>query len=106
MDKNYWNNIYHSKSEREVSWFQDVPEKSLDIIAALGLAVNDSIIDVGGGESHLVDHLLAKGFKNLSILDISSAALNKTKIRLGGNSKFVKFIVSDITKFAPPEKYK
>ena len=106
MNKNYWDNIYRSKSETEVSWFQEIPAKSLELIAELELAFNESVIDVGGGDSHLVDHLLSKGFRNLSILDISTAALDKAKVRLGENSKFVKFIASDITKFDPPEKYK
>ena len=106
MNKNYWENIYRSKSETEVSWFQEVPAKSLELIAELELAFNESVIDVGGGDSHLVDHLLAKGFRNLSIVDISSTALDKVKVRLGENSKFVKFIASDVTKFDPPEKYK
>ena len=87
-------------------WYQDIPVKSLDLIAELGLASGDGIIDIGGGDSHLVDHLLAKGFRNLSILDISSAALDKARSRLGENSKFVKFIASDITNFDPQEKYK
>lgn len=106
MDKNYWDNIYRAKSETEVSWFQEVPAKSLNLIAELGLEYQDSIIDIGGGDSHLVDHLLAKGFRNMSVLDISSAALERAKARLGEDSKFVKLIVSDITKFDPPEKYK
>jgi ubiquinone/menaquinone biosynthesis C-methylase UbiE len=105
MDKNYWDNIYRGKSEKEVSWFQEVPAKSLELIAELGLGLQDGIIDIGGGDSHLVDHLLAKGFRNISVLDISSAALERAKVRLGENSKFVKFIASDITKFNPAEQY-
>lgn len=106
MNKNYWDNIYRSKSEQEVSWYQDIPSKSLGLIAELELKPNDRIIDIGGGDSHLVDHLLANGFRDISILDISSAALDKTQARLGENSKFVKFIASDITKFEPLEQYK
>ncbi|MBP9709234.1 MAG: methyltransferase domain-containing protein [Oligoflexales bacterium] len=106
MDKNYWDNIYRAKSEKEVSWYQETPAKSLELIAELGLSPNDPIIDIGGGDSHLVDHLLVQGFKNISILDISGAALEKAKARLGEESKLVKFITSDITKFDPQEKYK
>lgn len=106
MDKKYWDNIYQSKSEKDVSWHQDIPAKSLDLIAELGLEPTDSIIDIGGGDSRLVDHLLAMGFRNISILDISSASLDKVRSRLGHNSKLVKFITSDITKFNPQEKYK
>lgn len=106
MDKNFWDTIYLTKSEKEVSWYQETPVKSLELIAELGLSFNDSIIDIGGGDSCLVDHLLAKGFKNISVLDISSSALEKTKKRLGEDGKIVKFITSDITKFDPQEKYK
>lgn len=106
MDKNYWDNIYKSKSETDVSWFQGVPKKSLELISELNLNPDDSIIDIGGGDSHLVDHLLDIGFKNLSVLDISSAALKKAKERLGERAGQVKFIASDITKFQPTEKYK
>ena len=106
MDKNYWDDIYRSKSEKEVSWHQDVPARSLELISELKLATTDSIIDIGGGESHLVDHLLKEGFKDISILDISSAALEKTKARLGERAAPVKFIASDITKFNPTEHYK
>jgi ubiquinone/menaquinone biosynthesis C-methylase UbiE len=106
MDKNHWENIYRNQTEKEVSWYQDVPSKSIELIAELKMSPDDAIIDVGGGDSHLVDHLLVKGFKFLTVLDISSVALDKTKERLGTNSKFVKFIASDITKFDPHEKYK
>jgi len=106
MDKSYWDDIYKSKSETDVSWFQSVPKKSLELISELNLDPNDSILDVGGGDSHLVDHLLDKGFKNLSVLDISSAALEKAKVRLGDKAELVKFIASDITKFKPIEKYR
>lgn len=106
MDKNYWDNIYKSKSETDVSWFQGVPKKSLELISELNLNPDDSIIDIGGGDSHLVDHLLDIGFKNLSVLDISSAALKKAKERLGERAGQVKFIASDITKFQSTEKYK
>lgn len=106
MDKKYWDDIYRSKSEIEVSWHQEIPTKSLELISDLNLEPSDSIIDIGGGDSRLVDHLLAKGYKNISILDISSEALEKAKTRLAENLKFVKFIASDITKFVPSEKYK
>ncbi len=106
MNKDFWNDIYQSKSEKEVSWYQDTPIKSLELITELEIGSDDSIIDVGGGDSHLVDHLLAKGFRNISVLDISSAALDKARERLGEKSNFVKFIVSDVTKFEPKEKYK
>ncbi len=105
VDSKFWDNVYDKKSEKEVSWYQDVPAKSLELIAELNLSLEDAIIDVGGGESHLVDHLQSMGFKDISILDISSLALEKTKARLGENANKVKFITSDVTKFKPSEKY-
>jgi ubiquinone/menaquinone biosynthesis C-methylase UbiE len=105
MNPNYWDDIYRENSEKEVSWFQAIPQKSLELISELGLLPDDRIIDVGGGDSHLVDHLLSKGFTNISVLDISAAALDKAKARLAERSKFVKFIASDITKFKPQETY-
>lgn len=106
MDSKFWDNVYGSKSEKEVSWFQENPAKSLELIEELNLAPNDGVIDIGGGDSHLMDHLLMKGFRNLSVLDISSTALEKAKARLGDRASLVKFIASDITKFDPVEKYK
>lgn len=106
MDSKHWENVYSAKSENEMSWFQEVPAKSLELITEMKLAPNDSIIDIGGGDSRLVDHLLEKGFQRISVLDISSAALDRAKARLGEKSNLVRFIVSDITKFHPVEKYK
>ncbi len=106
MNENFWDNVYKTKSEREVSWFQEVPTKSLELIAEMELSPNDSIIDIGGGDSRLVDSLLSQGFKNISILDISSVALDKAKLRLSEHSNSIKYITSDITKFIPTEKYK
>ena len=106
MDENHWDNIYRNKNEKEVSWYQEVPSRSLELITELKMSAEDAIIDIGAGDSHLGDHLLAKGFKHLTILDISTAALDKVRERLGKHSNSVKFISSDITKFDPQEKYK
>jgi trans-aconitate methyltransferase len=105
MDKKHWEDIYQKKSESEVSWFQEKPIKSLELIDELKLKLTDKIIDVGGGDSHLVDHLLDKGFQNITVLDISEAALERAKKRLAGKAQLVRFIVSDVTKFNPSEKY-
>lgn len=106
MDENHWDNVYRNKNENEVSWYQNVPTRSLELITELKLSPDDEIIDIGGGDSHLVDHLLAKGFEHLTILDISSAALDRVKERISKHSNSVKFISSDITKFDPQETYK
>ncbi len=106
MDETYWDNIYSKKQEQNVSWYQAVPAKSLELIAELELDSSASIIDVGGGDSRLVDHLLAKGFSNITILDISATALERANARLHKVAKTVKFIPADVTKFEPPERYK
>jgi ubiquinone/menaquinone biosynthesis C-methylase UbiE len=106
MDSKYWDEIYQTRSENDLSWFQETPKRSLELISELGLTAQDSIIDIGGGDSRLIDHLLKKGIRKISVLDISSAALSRAKTRLGENSKSVTFIDSDVTKFNPPEKYK
>lgn len=106
MESKFWNHIYEEKSETEVSWFQEIPTQSLKFINELNLNKMDSIIDIGGGDSHLVDHLLKEGFSDISLLDISSVSLEKAKVRLGELSKSVRFIVSDVTKFQPTKKYK
>lgn len=78
-----WEGIYTTKGVNEVSWFREHLEPSLDLIESAGLAPDDSIIDVGGGASTLVDDLLNRGYKNVTVLDISPAALERTKERLG-----------------------
>lgn len=105
MDSNFWDDVYKKKSEHEVSWFQDFPKCSLAFISDFNLAVDAQIIDVGGGESRLVDHLLEQSFFNISILDISAKSLEKTKKRLGKRAENINFIVSDITLFRPNKKY-
>jgi SAM-dependent methyltransferase len=105
MESKHWNDVYKNKSEKEVSWFQAVPEKSLELINDLNLPSTASIIDIGGGDSRLADHLLSKGFQDITILDISKVALEKAKDRLKDKSNLVKYIESDITKFNPLQKY-
>lgn len=106
MDSNFWDDIYKKKIEKEMSWFQDNPETSLSIVKSFNLKPDDKIIDVGGGDSRFVDHLLDLGFKDITVLDISALALEKTRIRLKDKLSNVKFIATDITKFMPTEKYK
>lgn len=104
-DAEYWNNIYETKAENEVGWYQEQPSQSLNFIEAAQLPKDAKIIDIGGGHSFLVDHLLELGYQNLSVLDISKAALSKTKKRLGERAKNVNWIVSDITNFNTSEKF-
>jgi len=103
--KTHWENVYQSKNENQVSWYQKVPVKSIDMINSLNLNFESKIIDVGAGESRLVDNLLKLGFKNITVLDISSKSIEKTKNRLGKYSNLVNWIVSDIVDFKPLENY-
>jgi Methylase involved in ubiquinone/menaquinone biosynthesis len=91
MDKQaHWENIYTAKDSTAASWFQAHLSKSLELIDSANLDADAQIIDVGGGTSTLVDDLLARGFRNITVLDISSAALEKTKDRLGNQAAKVR----------------
>lgn len=103
--KNHWENVYNTKSPEEVSWTQAVPKTSLEFISSLGLPKDASIIDVGGGDSKLVDHLLDLGFENITVLDISEKALERAQLRLGDRAVKVNWIASDITKFKTEKTY-
>ena len=99
--KDHWENVYESKKPNQVSWTQKSPKTSLAFIQSFGLDKSAKIIDVGGGDSNLVDHLIENGYLNVTVLDISEKALEKAKKRLGAKADIVSWIVSDITKFVP-----
>jgi ubiquinone/menaquinone biosynthesis C-methylase UbiE len=101
--KNHWNNIYATKPVDGVSWYQQKPEKSLQIIHQFTPSINHpNVIDVGGGTSTLVDYLLADGYDSLVILDIAESALAQTKQRLGDVAQKVSWLVADITNIDLP----
>ena len=101
----HWEAVYTSKGENEVSWFQENPETSLRLIRDAGASASSAIIDIGGGASRLVDALVAQGFRSLAVLDISAAALEVAKTRLGPKSADVDWIVADVTKWTPARTY-
>ena len=103
--KEHWEKVYENKSPAEVSWTQERPEVSLQLIEDAKLPKNATIIDVGGGDSKLVDFLLQDGYENITVLDISAKALEKAKKRLGKDADRVTWIVSDIADFQPMETY-
>ncbi|MBD3748606.1 MAG: class I SAM-dependent methyltransferase [Sphingobacteriales bacterium] len=103
--QNHWEKIYSTKQPNEVSWTQEVPKTSLDFVHNANLDKSANIIDIGGGDSKLVDYLLDEGYENVSVLDISEQALNRAKQRLGDKATKVNWIVSDITEFAPTTSY-
>ena len=98
--KQHWENIYQAKNTvHDVSWYQNVPKTSIDLVLSTGMSMNGNIIDVGGGDSKLVDKLLDLGFRNIFVLDISAKALQKAKTRLGEKAKSVIWIEADILEF-------
>jgi cyclopropane fatty-acyl-phospholipid synthase-like methyltransferase len=103
--KQHWDTIYKTKQPNEVSWTQEVPAVSLEFIHKFNIPQGARIIDIGGGDSKLVDYLLAEGFFNISVLDISASAIEKAKARLGAEAAKVNWIVCDILDFHPSEKY-
>lgn len=103
--KKHWENIYQTKELTDVSWFQPNPETSLDLIRKTAILKDVKIIDIGGGDSFLVDNLLDLGYQDITVLDISNSAIERAKERLGSRAKRVKWVVSDITNFNPSEKY-
>jgi trans-aconitate methyltransferase len=103
--KKHWENIYQTKKLQDLSWFQPTPETSLDFIKQFNLPTTAKVIDIGGGDSFLVDHLLDLGYQDIAVLDISAAAIDKAKQRLGDKAKNVKWIVADAATFKPTEKY-
>jgi trans-aconitate methyltransferase len=104
-NKNHWENVYETKNPDQVSWTQKKPQTSLDFITSFGLKKDAKIIDIGGGDSLLVDFLLNEGYENITVLDISEKALEKAKERLGEKAKKVHWISTDITAFEPAETY-
>ena len=103
--KQHWENVYETKGDQEVSWYQEIPVTSLNLIDSLNLKKDDAIIDVGGGNSNLAVELSKKGFKNLSVLDISAKSLERTKLKLKQTTENVNWIVSDILEFQPSYKF-
>jgi 2-polyprenyl-3-methyl-5-hydroxy-6-metoxy-1,4-benzoquinol methylase len=101
----HWENVYATKGEDEVSWFQENPAPSLELIATARLTPEAAIIDIGGGASRLVDGLLARGFQNVTVLDLSQSALGVAKARLGHAADRVRWVATDVTTWEPPHTY-
>ena len=101
----HWQNVYQTKDEQTVSWFQERPDISLDLIHATGVDTGAPIIDIGGGASRLVDALISEGFNAVSVLDLSEKALETSKARLGAEGAQVQWIVADVTRWQPSQAY-
>jgi ubiquinone/menaquinone biosynthesis C-methylase UbiE len=100
----HWQSIYAAKSEREISWFQDDAQPSLDMIEEIA-SLFSAVVDIGGGASRLVDSLLNRGFLDLTILDLSSTALSTAKERIGEEASRVQWIEADVTTWEPSRTY-
>ena len=103
--KTHWENVYATKESASVSWYQPVPEKSLELIRSTDVALQAPILDVGGGASTLVDNLLGAGFQDVSVLDIASSAFKQAHARLGATANLVTWIEADVTEFEPSRPY-
>lgn len=101
----HWENVYRDKGEFQVSWFQETPAISLDLIRAAGTTQQSSIIDIGGGASRLVDTLMMQGYDDITVLDLSEAAMSIAKTRLGRRAFAVAWIAADATQWQPPRHY-
>ncbi len=101
----HWEKVYQTKAEGEVSWFQESPEVSLNLIRATGVNARASIIDIGGGASRLVDALVDAGFEAVTVLDLSDKALATSRARLGARGGKVRWVVADVTRWQPAEVY-
>lgn len=103
--KKHWNSIYQSKAANEVSWYEQTPATSLAFFNQLQISRTAKIIDIGGGDSLLADHLLALGYEHITVLDISETAIQKAKKRLGQQANRVHWIVADAAHFKSAEQY-
>src|SRR3989338_11702566 len=103
--REHWEDIYYTKDFNEVSWYQENPKTSVDLILFTNINKDSNIIDVGGGDSRLVDKLLELNFRNISVLDIALKALKKAQQRLGEKAKIVKWINSDLREFETSDKF-
>lgn len=103
--EDHWNAVYRAKGEAEVSWFEETPLLSLELIRAAGAVPEAVLIDIGGGASRLVDALLAAGQRSMTVLDLSAEALAKAKARNPDAGDRVCWVVSDVIRWTPDRPY-
>lgn len=103
--REHWNRVYRDKPAYRVSWYQQQPAASLEMIAASGIAGDAGIIDVGSGASVLVDRLLELGYTKLAVLDVAHSALEAVRARLGDRAALVEWFEADVTRFEPTRRY-
>jgi SAM-dependent methyltransferase len=103
--QDHWTRVYEEKSPSAVSWYQAEPKPSLDALDRFGAAPSSSLIDVGGGASNLVDALLQRNWRDVTVLDIAAPALDAARQRLGPEAAKVHWEVADITQWQPTRPY-
>lgn len=101
----HWEDVYATKGESEVSWFQETPALSLELIRLVGAIQNSGIIDIGGGASRLADGLVSQGFEDVTVLDLSAAALASARSRMGDKANRVTWVAADVTTWEPSRTY-
>jgi SAM-dependent methyltransferase len=101
----HWETVYQTRTPTEVSWHQDNPARSRDLIQRTGVSPTAPMLDVGGGASRLVEYLLAQGFTDLTVLDVSAVALQQARERLGPAADRVTWVEADITMFVPSRRF-
>ncbi len=104
--REHWQQIYSTRQEQELTWFEEAPGVSLELLLTPQLDKDAPVLDAGGGAARLVDALLDRGFNRPAVLDISEAALEKSKLRLAGRASQVHWIVADITQWEPNRQYR
>lgn len=103
--KGHWEQIYQTRQLEEVGWYQAIPVNALAFLAEYKVPKTARIIDVGGGDSLLVDHLLELGYTSVAVLDISAGAIDRARKRLGEKANAVDWIVKDVVEFEAEERY-
>lgn len=101
----HWESVYATKGETGVSWFQETPRPTLELLALIGATNRAAVIDVGGGASRLVDSLVSRGYEDVAVLDLSPAALATAKARLAAKADRIQWIAADVTKWEPSRTY-
>jgi len=101
----HWENVYATKGEKEVSWFQENPALSLELIRLAGATSTSAIVDIGGGASRLADALVLRGYADVTVLDLSEAALTAARRRMGDEARRVHWLVADATTWEPTRSY-
>lgn len=101
----HWEGLYASRAPEQLGWYQEIPTASLEWIGKLRPPLDARIMDAGGGDSRLVDFLLDRGYRNITVLDISKNALQRARKRLGERAGLVEWICADVTTFEGESHY-